>query len=138
MSYIAFAHNVAFNFRTRLRTELIHIEKQIFDLETIYLEETRDFGNIFIGWESYLSTDKVQKMRKNISVEDRAFSLSSVTSPASRRGEKRSNKEKKKERSEPKKKVKLADADAVPVAEDDPVATNVESPSAEAVEEPEE
>ena len=89
----------------RLRTELALIEKQvtkptvlqshfiskticyqIFDLETTYLEETKDFGNVFTGWDSYLSVDKV-KIRKTVLNEERLFSLSSVTSPASRREE---------------------------------------------------
>jgi chromatin modification-related protein EAF6 len=68
----------------RLRTELSQIEKQIYDLETTYLEETKDFGNIFTGWDAYLAPDKV-KQRKNVLLEDRQFSLSSVTSPASRK-----------------------------------------------------
>ena len=57
---------------------------QIYDLETTYLEETKDLGNIFTGWENYISKEKV-KVRKTIANEERLFSLSSVTSPASRR-----------------------------------------------------
>lgn len=59
---------------------------KIFDLETTYLEETKDFGNVMYGWDSFLFNDKV-KARKTILNEDRLFSLSSVTSPASRREE---------------------------------------------------
>jgi hypothetical protein len=55
-------------------------------LETSYLEETKDFGNVFTGWDSYLSNEKT-KIKKSIHYEDRYFSLSSVTSPASRREE---------------------------------------------------
>ena len=33
----------------RLRGELTIIEKQVFDLETSYLEEARDFGSVFSG-----------------------------------------------------------------------------------------
>ena len=72
--------------KKELRKELQQIEKQIFDLETAYLDETKDFGNVFVGWDSYLSTEKV-KPKKHIFNEDRLFSLSSFTSPASRREE---------------------------------------------------
>eukprot|EP01035_Chromulina_nebulosa_P026295 gene26295-34396_t len=84
--------------RKELRVELQTIEKQIFDLETTYLEETKDFGSIFTGWDAYLSLEKV-KPKKNITVEERLFSLSSVTSPASRK-ESQKNKVKSKQGSE--------------------------------------
>jgi chromatin modification-related protein EAF6 len=77
--------------RKELRTELGTIERQIYDLETSYLEETKEFGNIFTGWDSYLSKEKV-KVRKAIFIEDRKFSLSSITSPASKKEESKSNK----------------------------------------------
>ena len=69
--------------RKELRHELATIEKQIYDLETTYLEETREFGNIFTGWETYLSIEKV-KTKKQITTDERLFSLSSITSPASK------------------------------------------------------
>ncbi|RYH20294.1 hypothetical protein EON65_23940 [archaeon] len=58
----------------------------MYDLETTYLEETRDFGNIFTGWELYSEGQK-GKSKKAIQNEERHFSLSSVTSPASRKEE---------------------------------------------------
>ena len=70
--------------RKELRNELSLIEKQIYDLETTYLEETKGFGNIFVGWNGYLSTEKT-KSKKNVSNEERLFSLSSLSSPASRK-----------------------------------------------------
>ena len=70
--------------RKELRNELGLIEKQIYDLETTYLEETKEFGNVFIGWNGYLATEKT-KTKKGVNNEERLFSLSSVTSPASRR-----------------------------------------------------
>jgi Histone acetyltransferase subunit NuA4 len=81
------AHTVASKRRKELRKELALLEKQIFDLETTYLEETKEIGNIFHGWNSYLSTEKV-KGKKVITNEERLFSLSSVTSPASKKSEK--------------------------------------------------
>mmetsp|Transcript_86753 Transcript_86753/g.169749 ORF Transcript_86753/g.169749 Transcript_86753/m.169749 type:complete len:109 (+) Transcript_86753:87-413(+) len=72
--------------KKELRQELSQIEKQIYDLETTYLEETKEFGNIFTGWDAYLGAEKV-KLRKIVLLEDRLFSLSSVTSPASRKEE---------------------------------------------------
>ncbi len=62
----------------------MHIEKQIYDLETSYLEESRDFGNIFVGWNQYMSKDRF-KTRKSVANEERLFSLSSSTSPAGKR-----------------------------------------------------
>ena len=57
------------------------IERQIYDLETRYLEETREIGNIFTGWDHLSSTEKV-KQRKSVPTDERLFSLSSSTSPA--------------------------------------------------------
>jgi hypothetical protein len=79
--------------RKELRTELSLIEKQIYDLETNYLEESRDFGNIFVGWNTYLAPEKI-KVKKVIQNDERLFSLSSVTSPASKKEEKEARKNK--------------------------------------------
>ena len=67
-----------------LRHELAVIEKQIHDLETRYLEDTRDTGNIFTGWDQ-LKTAEKSKQRKTVSTEERLFSLSSSSSPASKK-----------------------------------------------------
>ena len=74
--------------RKDLRQELAYIETQIYDLEGSYFEETREFGNIFTGWSSLIS-DKVMKVKKQTYNEDRLFSLSSVTSPATKKEEKK-------------------------------------------------
>ena len=44
--------------------------------------------NQYLGWENYLSKEKV-KIRKVVSNDERLFSLSSVTSPASRNEERK-------------------------------------------------
>ena len=72
--------------RNELRSELTQIEKQIYDLEGSYLEETRDFGNVFTGWNNYLSYEKT-KTTKKISNDERLFSLSSMTSPAGKKAD---------------------------------------------------
>ena len=38
----------------RLQHDLVQVERQIYDLEGSYLDETRDTGNIFTGWDEYL------------------------------------------------------------------------------------
>lgn len=76
--------NVVSKRRKELRKELGLIEKQIFDLETTYLEETREIGNIFTGWKGYLAVADKAKSKKAISNDDRLFSLSSLTSPANK------------------------------------------------------
>jgi hypothetical protein len=81
-----------------LRQDLVQLEKQIFDLEGNYLENTRDFGNIFTGWNHYVSQQHLfvgssgaQHARVGrggkVGNEERLFSLSSLSSPASRRDE---------------------------------------------------
>jgi hypothetical protein len=60
------------------------------------LEETRDVGNILSGWDLFLSNDKVGKIKKQVSREERLFSLSSSTSPATKQRDLKVNKEKEK------------------------------------------
>eukprot|EP00161_Ancyromonas_sigmoides_P016063 TRINITY_DN427_c0_g1_i4.p3 TRINITY_DN427_c0_g1~~TRINITY_DN427_c0_g1_i4.p3 ORF type:complete len:121 (-),score=8.14 TRINITY_DN427_c0_g1_i4:152-514(-) len=67
-----------------LHDKLYTLERQIFALETAYLEDTQFFGNVVRGWDSLLSgrarppSHKARKVRN----EDRMFSMSSVTAPA--------------------------------------------------------
>ncbi|CAM9906162.1 unnamed protein product, partial [Ectocarpus sp. 8 AP-2014] len=39
---------------TSVHERLVQTEKQIFDLERSYLEETRLYGNVLQGWDAYL------------------------------------------------------------------------------------
>ncbi|KAL3648776.1 hypothetical protein CASFOL_005179 [Castilleja foliolosa] len=73
------------NKREKLQNELRSVEKQVYELETSYLQETNTFGNVFKGFDGFLSSSKnsanIKRSRK-FQLEDRLFSLSSVTSPA--------------------------------------------------------
>jgi len=70
--------------RQKLQEELHTIEKQVYELETSYLQESSHFGNAFKGFDGLLSasrnTTNLKRSRK-LQPEDRIFSLSSVTSP---------------------------------------------------------
>lgn len=71
--------------REKLQDELRGIEKQVYELETNYLQDSSHFGNILKGFEGFLSTSKNTsnlKRSRKFQPEDRLFSLSSVTSPA--------------------------------------------------------
>lgn len=70
--------------RDRFQEELRSIEKQVFELETSYLQEASHFGNVLKGFEGFLSSTKNTsnlKRPRKLQPEDRLFSLSSVTSP---------------------------------------------------------
>mmetsp|Transcript_40685 Transcript_40685/g.101757 ORF Transcript_40685/g.101757 Transcript_40685/m.101757 type:complete len:148 (+) Transcript_40685:13-456(+) len=71
--------------RAMLSDSLVKLEKEIFDLEGQYLEETANTGNILRGWEGYfqsISQQRGNQVRPNkIKNSDRIFSLSSVTAP---------------------------------------------------------
>ncbi|KAK6138876.1 hypothetical protein DH2020_027377 [Rehmannia glutinosa] len=73
------------NKREKLQNELRSVEKQVYELETSYLQETNTFGNAMKGFDGFLSSSKnttnIKRSRK-FQLEDRVFSLSSATSPA--------------------------------------------------------
>jgi len=70
--------------KQRLEDELRMVEKQVYDLETSYLNDSNQNGNVLKGFEGYLAPTKTQNMKKGRSfkIEDRMFSLSSTTSQA--------------------------------------------------------
>ena len=41
--------------RRRIQTSLYELEKQIYNLETSYLEDTHHVGNLLRGWEGYVA-----------------------------------------------------------------------------------
>ncbi|WCJ24044.1 hypothetical protein M5689_006030 [Euphorbia peplus] len=76
--------------REKLRDELRNVEKQVYELETSYLQDSSHFGNVFKGFEGFLSSSKNTsnlKRSRKFQPEDRVFSLSSVTSPAAELGQ---------------------------------------------------
>uniref|UniRef100_A0A2P2Q321 Chromatin modification-related protein MEAF6-like n=1 Tax=Rhizophora mucronata TaxID=61149 RepID=A0A2P2Q321_RHIMU len=71
--------------RSKLHEELRSIEKQVYDMETNYLQDSSQCGNVLKGFEGFLSSSKktaLLKRSRKFQPEDRLFSLSSVTSPA--------------------------------------------------------
>ncbi|XAR58640.1 hypothetical protein NMG60_11014115 [Bertholletia excelsa] len=71
--------------RSKLHEELRNIEKQVYDMETGYLQDPSQSGNVLKGFEGFLSSSKsttLLKRSRKFQPEDRLFSLSSVTSPA--------------------------------------------------------
>mmetsp|Transcript_54898 Transcript_54898/g.130362 ORF Transcript_54898/g.130362 Transcript_54898/m.130362 type:complete len:143 (+) Transcript_54898:73-501(+) len=67
-----------------LEKELVEIEKEIFDQEGAYLEDTAMTGNILKGWDGYFQSMAQQRggPRSNkVKNSDRVFSRSSVTAP---------------------------------------------------------
>eukprot|EP00960_Hanusia_phi_P034034 750780-Hanusia_phi.AAC.1 len=60
------------------------IEKEIFELETSYLEDTQQNGNILKGWDGYFQNMAQQRgnaRQMKIKNHDRVFSQSSLSAP---------------------------------------------------------
>ncbi|GMH27978.1 hypothetical protein Nepgr_029821 [Nepenthes gracilis] len=71
--------------RAKLHEELLSIEKQVYDMETTYLQDPSQCGNVLKGFDGFLSSSKsttLLKRSRKFQPEDRLFSLSSITSPA--------------------------------------------------------
>mmetsp|Transcript_45894 Transcript_45894/g.74887 ORF Transcript_45894/g.74887 Transcript_45894/m.74887 type:complete len:116 (-) Transcript_45894:221-568(-) len=70
--------------KKKLEDELKGIEKQIYELEGNYLEETQNYGNVIRGWDGYLKSSKQSNLKTKQHIfrdTDRLFSSSSTTSP---------------------------------------------------------
>lgn len=68
------------NEEKQLHEELKKLEKQIYGLETSYLESTSSAGNLVRGWGEMLSRPpSTNRKKRKIVQEDRIFSLSSAT-----------------------------------------------------------
>ncbi|PKI50188.1 chromatin modification-related protein MEAF6 isoform X1 [Punica granatum] len=71
--------------RAKLQEELRNIEKQVYEMETSYLQDPGQCGNVLKGFDGFLSASKstaLLKRSRKFQPEDRLFSLSSITSPA--------------------------------------------------------
>ncbi|XP_051142089.1 chromatin modification-related protein eaf6-like [Andrographis paniculata] len=71
--------------RAKIQEELRGIEKQVYDMETSYLQDPSQCGNVLKGFEGFLSSSKstaLLKRSRKFQPDDRLFSLSSITSPA--------------------------------------------------------
>lgn len=65
--------------RQKLAEELQTVEKQIYDLETRYLENSHPLGNALRGYEGLLTQSQASTRRTLVRHEDRLFSNSSST-----------------------------------------------------------
>lgn len=74
-----------------IEEQLANVEKELYDLEGTYLEETLEMGNILRAWDGYLGTQNSSGAIRRINrfrESDRLFSASSVTSNAVAAGNK--------------------------------------------------
>ena len=65
--------------RDELLKNLANLEKQIYNFEESYLEDTQTYGNIVIGWENFNSNEqsrrKTKQAAKKIRDSERIFRL---------------------------------------------------------------
>jgi chromatin modification-related protein EAF6 len=76
--------------RAQLDEDLRGTEKQLYEQEEQYLEETNHYGNVVRGWDGFLTSRprppssthaSTHSKRTGITAKERVFSLSSTTAP---------------------------------------------------------
>mmetsp|Transcript_24880 Transcript_24880/g.34619 ORF Transcript_24880/g.34619 Transcript_24880/m.34619 type:complete len:131 (-) Transcript_24880:14-406(-) len=70
--------------KQQIEEDLKNTERQIFDMEENYIQDTGHYGNVIKGWEGYNAAKpkQTQNVRKaKIVDKDRIFSESSTTAP---------------------------------------------------------
>jgi len=70
--------------RQQLEEDLVRVERGIFELEEVYLEDTSSYGNVVKGWDGFLTSrpkPHSAAKRATIAYKERIFSKSSTTAP---------------------------------------------------------